>query len=115
MSAEAAAAAEQEAPLPPDVIEKKEQGNTFFRDDDFLKAAAAYTKAIKAAGPDASTLKALAPVYSNRSAAFVKLSKVSVLCVCAPLYPPTHMRVIQFRSIAARGCRGAGWYLKPTA
>ena len=65
-----------ETPLPAEVNERKEEGNALFRDGDFLKAAAAYTKAIKAAGPDASTMEALAPVYSNRSAAFVKLSKV---------------------------------------
>lgn len=43
---------------------------------EFLKAAATYTKAIKSAGKDAAKDAALAPVYSNRSAAFLKLNKL---------------------------------------
>ena len=32
-----------------EMLELKEEGNTFFRSGDYLKAAATYTKAIKAA------------------------------------------------------------------
>jgi hypothetical protein len=48
----------------------KDEGNTLFKSGEFLKAAAAYTKAIKAE-PDNHVY------YSNRSNAFLKLSKVS--------------------------------------
>jgi len=48
----------------------KDEGNTFFKQGEHLKAAAAYTKAIKAE-PDNHVY------YSNRSQAFLKLSKVA--------------------------------------
>merc|ERR1719502_674656 len=48
----------------------KEEGNAHFKSGDFLKAAASYTKAIKA-DPENHVY------YSNRSQAFLKLSKVS--------------------------------------
>lgn len=38
--------------LSPQVAELKEEGNAFFRGAEYLKAAAAYTKAIKAATKD---------------------------------------------------------------
>mmetsp|Transcript_4159 Transcript_4159/g.4785 ORF Transcript_4159/g.4785 Transcript_4159/m.4785 type:complete len:322 (-) Transcript_4159:447-1412(-) len=48
----------------------KEQGNLLYKNKDFLKAAATYTKAIKLDGQN--------PVYySNRSGAFFMLNKVS--------------------------------------
>ncbi|KAI5083940.1 hypothetical protein GOP47_0000109 [Adiantum capillus-veneris] len=48
----------------------KEQGNSLFKAGNFLKAAALYTQAIKA-DPSNATL------YSNRSAAFLSLLKVT--------------------------------------
>jgi len=48
----------------------KDEGNTFFKAGEHLKAAAAYTKAIKLE-PDNHVY------YSNRSQAFLKLSKVA--------------------------------------
>lgn len=57
-------AAAQEAPS------LKDQGNALFKAGNFLKAAALYTQAIKA-DPSNATL------YSNRSAAFLSLLKVS--------------------------------------
>eukprot|EP00249_Psilotum_nudum_P017854 c26523_g1_i1 orf=190-1134(+) len=48
----------------------KEQGNALFKAGNFLKAAAVYTQAIRA-DPCNATL------YSNRSAAFLSLSKVT--------------------------------------
>jgi len=48
----------------------KEEGNTHFKAGEFLKAAASYTKAIKAE-PENHVY------YSNRSQAFLKLSKVN--------------------------------------
>lgn len=53
-----------------DASTHKEEGNAFFKSGDFLKAAAAYTKAIKA-DPENHVY------YSNRSQAFLKLSKVT--------------------------------------
>merc|ERR1719473_1889783 len=47
----------------------KAQGNEFFKSKEYLKAAASYTKAIKAE-PENHVY------YSNRSQAFLKLSKV---------------------------------------
>ena len=47
----------------------KDEGNAFFKSGEYLKAAASYTKAIKAE-PDNHVY------YSNRSNAFLKLSKV---------------------------------------
>merc|ERR1719281_1354627 len=47
----------------------KDEGNAHFKAGEFLKAAASYTKAIKAE-PDNHVF------YSNRSQAFLKLSKV---------------------------------------
>merc|ERR1719454_1678137 len=49
--------------------EHKAQGNEHFKAGEYLKAAASYTKAIKAA-PDNHVL------YSNRAQAFLKLNKV---------------------------------------
>ena len=49
--------------------EAKEQGNAHFKAKEYLKAAASYTKAIKAE-PENHVY------YSNRSQAFLKLSKV---------------------------------------
>jgi len=61
-----------------EMLELKEEGNTFFRSGDYLKAAATYTKAIKAAADHGIENDAkLAPIYSNRSASFLKLSKVT--------------------------------------
>jgi len=61
-----------------EMLELKEEGNSFFRSGDYLKAAATYTKAIKAAADHGIENDAkLAPIYSNRSASFLKLSKVS--------------------------------------
>lgn len=69
----------------------KDEGNNFFRSGDFLKAAGSYTKAIKAAGKDAAERIELAPIYSNRSASFLKLSKVKQALqdaeVCVKLRP----------------------------
>merc|ERR1719261_106029 len=48
----------------------KEEGNGHFKGGEFLKAAAAYTKAIKAE-PNNHVY------YSNRSQAFLKLSKIT--------------------------------------
>ena len=48
----------------------KGEGNAHFKAGEFLKAAAAYTKAIKAEPTNHV-------FYSNRSQAFLKLSKVS--------------------------------------
>ena len=50
--------------------EAKEQGNTHFKAKEYLKAAASYTKAIKAE-PENHVF------FSNRSQAFLKLSKVT--------------------------------------
>ena len=50
--------------------EFKEEGNKYFKDEDYLKAAASYTKAIKA-DPQNHVL------YSNRSAALLKLKKIT--------------------------------------
>ena len=50
--------------------EAKEQGNAHFKAKEYLKAAASYTKAIKAE-PENHVY------YSNRSQAFLKLSKVT--------------------------------------
>ncbi|KAI8464222.1 MAG: hypothetical protein J3K34DRAFT_526386 [Monoraphidium minutum] len=52
------------------VCELREQGNAAFRSGDYLRAAAAYTKAIKAE-PDSAVL------YSNRSLALMKLNKLT--------------------------------------
>ena len=119
------ASTENMPPLPEAVAALKDEGNGFFRAGDFLKAAGAYTKALKvrpvararasrlsitrfssrrsaetrearplrprsppvpplavparpqAAGSDASSKPELAPIYSNRSASFLKLNKVS--------------------------------------
>ncbi|KAL2633315.1 hypothetical protein R1flu_004794 [Riccia fluitans] len=48
----------------------KDQGNAHYKSGNYLKAAAVYTQAIKA-DPNNATL------YSNRSAAFLNLSKVT--------------------------------------
>ena len=48
----------------------KDEGNTLFKNGEYLKAAAAYTKAVKAE-PENHVY------YSNRSQAFLKLSKVA--------------------------------------
>ena len=50
--------------------EAKEQGNAHFKAKEYLKAAASYTRAIKAE-PENHVF------FSNRSQAFLKLSKVS--------------------------------------
>lgn len=50
----------------------KDQGNDMFRKGDYLKAAALYTKAIKE--------QPTAVLYSNRSAALLKLNKVAKAC-----------------------------------
>merc|ERR1719326_1912119 len=50
--------------------EAKEQGNAHFKAKEYLKAAASYTKAIKAE-PENHVF------FSNRSQAFLKLSKVT--------------------------------------
>ncbi|KMZ55963.1 Stress-induced protein 1 [Zostera marina] len=51
-------------------VSLKDQGNTFFKSGNYLKAAALYTQAIKL-DPENSTL------YSNRAAAFTHLVKLS--------------------------------------
>eukprot|EP00854_Cymbomonas_tetramitiformis_P005359 gene5359-6502_t len=58
------------------VMKNKEEGNALFKASEFLKAAAAYTKAIKACPKDKAEDEQMAPIYSNRSAAFLKLNKV---------------------------------------
>lgn len=60
-------ASEQPDAIPPSL---KDQGNALFKAGNFLKAAAVYTQAIKA-DPNNATL------YSNRSAAFLNLLKVT--------------------------------------
>ena len=65
MTAEATA-----APTPGPGAAFKDEGNVHFKAQEFLKAAASYTKAIKAE-PDNHVF------YSNRSQAFLKLSKVN--------------------------------------
>ena len=59
--------AESEAAAPGAAF--KEEGNAHFKAGEFLKAAASYTKAIKAE-------PANHVYFSNRSNAFLKLSKV---------------------------------------
>lgn len=60
-------ASEEPVQAPPSL---KDQGNAHFKSGNFLKAAALYTQAIKA-DPSNATL------YSNRSAAFLSLLKVT--------------------------------------
>ena len=50
-------------------VDHKKEGNELFAKGDFLRAAAAYTRGIKAA-PDSHVL------YSNRAQAFLRLHKV---------------------------------------
>ena len=93
-------------PLSDELSAMKDEGNEYFRSGEYLKAAGSYTKAIKVrprlcqkrpprfvedpsltpspcphrnlqnAGKDATERVELAPVFSNRSASFLKLSKV---------------------------------------
>ncbi|KAF6266025.1 tetratricopeptide repeat protein, circadian expression [Scenedesmus sp. NREL 46B-D3] len=64
----------------------KDQGNELFKQGDYLKAAAVYTKAIKEAPS--------AVLYSNRSAALLKLNKVAKALAdaeeCVKLDPAFH-------------------------
>ncbi|PWV02258.1 putative stress-inducible protein STI1-like [Trypanosoma cruzi] len=62
---------EIEAYLDPEIaLQKKEEGNTFFKSDKFPEAVEAYTEAIKR-NPDEHT------TYSNRAAAYLKLGAYS--------------------------------------
>merc|ERR1719390_258202 len=65
--------------LPEELATMKDEGNEFFRSGEYLKAAGSYTKAIKNAGKDATERVELAPVFSNRSASFLKLCKIKQL------------------------------------
>ena len=80
-----------EPQLHEDIAHVKDEGNTYFRAGDFLKAAGSYTKAIKAGGKEAAERVEFAPIYSNRSASFLKLSKVKQALqdadVCVKLRP----------------------------
>ena len=104
-------------PLSDELSAMKDEGNEYFRSGEYLKAAGSYTKAIKVrprlcpkkppgfvedpsltpsprphrnlqnAGKDATERVELAPVFSNRSASFLKLSKVRHLPLLSPTLP----------------------------
>ncbi|KAF8059431.1 TTC1 [Scenedesmus sp. PABB004] len=75
----------------------REQGNALFKAGDFLKAAAKYTAALREPGtPDADAAR----LYSNRSAALLKLNKVAKALADAeaavrldPGWDKAHMRM----------------------
>ncbi|KAG0611341.1 hypothetical protein M758_7G133900 [Ceratodon purpureus] len=84
----------------PSAADLKDQGNAHFKQQNYLKAAALYTQAIKL-DPDNAAL------YSNRSAAFLNLVKLTKALADAEMtikLKPTWEKVLLCVLYGVRGC-----------